>query len=70
MHLRSYTWRHNKVLEIVTEAAMICCETANKAQNNITNRAINFVKKGNISKLSRTGHHCSMDARTGTSQLI
>ena len=42
--LRSYTWRHNEVLEIFAEAAKICCETANKALNKIPNRAIPFVK--------------------------
>ena len=28
--LRSYTWRHNEVLEIFAEAAKICCETVHK----------------------------------------
>ena len=51
--LRSYTWRHNEVLEIFAEASKICCETANKALNIINNRAIQFVKEGNISKLAR-----------------
>ena len=50
--LRSYTWRHNEVLEIFAEASKICCETANKALNIINNRAIQFVKEGNISKLA------------------
>ena len=50
---RSYTWRHNEVLEIFAEASKICRETANKALNNITNREIHFIKEGNISKLSR-----------------
>ena len=40
-----YTYRHNEVLEIVAEAAKICCETANKTLNNITNRANHFVKE-------------------------
>ena len=40
------------MLEIFAEAAKIYCETANKALNYITNRAINFIKGGNISKLS------------------
>ena len=48
--LRSYTWRYN---EIFAEVSKICCETANKAQNIINNRAIQFVKEGNISKLAR-----------------
>ena len=56
--LRSYTWRYNEVLEIFAEAEKICCESANKALNNITNRAIHFVK-GNISKLSRRNKHRS-----------
>ena len=30
-----------------------CCETANKALNIINNRAIQFVKEGNISKIAR-----------------
>ena len=47
--LRSYTWRHNKVLEIFTEASKIFCETANKALNNINNRPIHFFKEGNSS---------------------
>ena len=36
--LRSYMRRHNKVLEIFVKAEKICCETANKALNNITNK--------------------------------
>ena len=51
--LRSYTWRHNEVLEIVSETSKTCCETANKALNIINNRAIQFVKEGNISKIAR-----------------
>ena len=35
----------------------MCCETAYKALNNITHRAIHFVKEGNISKLSRKNKH-------------
>ena len=50
--LRSYTWRHNEVLEIFAEVSKTCCETANKALN-IHNRAIQFVKEGNISKIAR-----------------
>ena len=57
--LRSYTWRHDKVLEIFAEAAKICCETDNKALSNITNRVIHFVKEGKISKLSRKNIHRS-----------
>ena len=38
--LRSYTWRHNEVLEIFSEVSKTCCETANKALNIINNRAI------------------------------
>ena len=53
----SYIWRHNEVLEIFAEATKICCETANKALNNITNRAIHFVKVGNISKLPHKNKH-------------
>ena len=49
---KSYTWKHNEVLEIFAETAKICCETVNKALNDITNRAIHFVKEGNILKLS------------------
>ena len=48
-----YTWRHNEVLEIFAEVSKICYETANKALNIINNRAIQFVKEGNISKLAR-----------------
>ena len=51
--LRSYIWRHNEVLEVFAEVSKICCETANKALNIINNRAIQFVKEGNISKLAR-----------------
>ena len=47
------TRRDKEVLEIFAEAKKICCETANKTLNNITNRVIHFVKEGNISKLSR-----------------
>ena len=55
--LRSYTWRHNEVLEILAEASKICCETANKSLNIINNRAIQFVKEGNILKLARKNIH-------------
>ena len=50
--LRSYTWRHNEVLEIFSEVSKTCCETANKALNIINKRAIQFVKEGNISKIA------------------
>ena len=43
-------WRHNEVLEIFAEAVKMCCETANKALNNITNGVNHLVKEGNISK--------------------
>ena len=49
---RSYTWRHNEVLEIFSEVSKTCCETANKALNIINNRAIQFVKEGNILKIA------------------
>ena len=55
--LRSYTWRHNQVLEISSEVSKTCCETANKALNIINNRAIQFVKEGNISKIARENIH-------------
>ena len=45
-------WIYNEVLEIFAEASKICCVTANKALNNITNWAIHVVKEGNILKLS------------------
>ena len=51
--LRSYTWRHNEVSEIFSEVSKTCCETANKALIIINNRAIQFVKEGNISKIAR-----------------
>ena len=51
--LRSYTLKHNKVLEIFPEVLKTCCEIANKALNIINNRAIQFVKEGNISKTAR-----------------
>ena len=51
--LRSYTWRHNKVLEIFPEVSKTCFETANKALNIINNGAIQFVIEGNISKIAR-----------------
>ena len=50
-------WGH--VLEIFAEAVKICCETANKALNNITNSAIHFIKEGNILKLSCKNKHIS-----------
>ena len=50
--LRSYTWKHNEVLEIFAEASKIYCESALKARNIINNRAIQFVKGGNISKIA------------------
>ena len=51
--LRSYTCRHNEVLGIFSEVSKTCCETANKALSIINNRAIQFVKEGNISKTAR-----------------
>ena len=51
--LRSYTWRHNEVLEIFSEVSKTCCETAYKALNIINNSAIQFFKEGNISKIGR-----------------
>ena len=42
-----------EVLEIFSEVSKTCCETANKALNVINNRAIQFVKEGNISKIAR-----------------
>ena len=51
--LRSYTWRHNEILESFSEVSKTCCETAKKALNIISNRAIKFVKEGNISKTAR-----------------
>ena len=38
--LRSYTCRHNEVLEIFSEVSKTSCETANKALDIINNRAI------------------------------
>ena len=49
----------NEVLEIFAEALKICCETANKGLNNITNRVNHFIKEGNISKLSSKNMHGS-----------
>ena len=54
-----YTWRYNEVLKIFAEAAKICWEIASKALNNITYKAIHFVKEGNILKLSRKNKHNS-----------
>ena len=54
--LRSYTWRNNEVLEIFAEA-LKCCEAANKALDIINNRAIQFVKEGNISKIAHKNMH-------------
>ena len=51
--LRSYTWRQNEVREIFSEVLKICCEATNKALNIISNRAIQFVKEENISKIAR-----------------
>ena len=48
-----------KSFKYFAKAAKICCETANKALNNITNRAIHFVKEGNISKLIHKNKHRS-----------
>ena len=55
--LRNYTWRHNQVLEIFSEVSKTCCEIANKALNIINNRAIQFVKEGNISKTACKNMH-------------
>ena len=46
--LRSYTWKHNEILEIFAEVSKISCEAANKALIIINNWAIQFVKEGNI----------------------
>ena len=51
--LRSYTWRHNEILENFSEVSKTCCESANKALSIINNRAIQFVEEGNISKITR-----------------
>ena len=51
--VRSYTWRPNEVLEIFAEVSKISCETEIKALDFINNRAIQFVKEINISKLAR-----------------
>ena len=58
--LKCYTWRYNEDLVIFAEGAKICCETTNKALNNITNRAIHFVKEVIISKLSYKNKHRSL----------
>ena len=50
--LRIYTWRHNEVLKIFSEVSKTCCGTANKPLNIINNRAIQFVKERNISKIA------------------
>ena len=55
---RSFMLRHNDVLEILSEVANICCETANKSLNNITKRTIHFVKERNI--LSRKNRDRSL----------
>ena len=55
--LRSYTWRHNEVLENFAEVSKTCYETINKSLNIINNRAIQFVKEGNISKIGRENMH-------------
>ena len=57
--LRSYIWKHNKVLEVFAKAAKTCRDTANKALNNITNRVIHFIKGGNSLKLSSKNKHRS-----------
>ena len=59
--LRSYIWRH--ILKIFAEPAIICCETANKALNNNTNRGIHFVKEKtfrNFHVKISADHHWSM----------
>ena len=54
--LRSYTWRHNEILGIITEIAKMCCETANETSCIKIN--IQFVKEGNVSKtLHRNNRH-------------
>ena len=46
--LRSYTWRHNKILGIIAEIAQMCCETTNKSL--CVKTSIQFIKEGNVSK--------------------
>ena len=54
--LRSYTWRHNEILEIIAEIAEMCREPANKISCIKTN--IQFDKEGNVSKNShRNNRH-------------
>ena len=48
-----------KSLRFFAQAAKVCCEIANKALNNITNRVIHFIKEGNISKLLHKNKHRS-----------
>ena len=40
-------------MEIFSEVSKTCCGTAYKALNIINNRAIQFVKEENISKIAR-----------------
>ena len=69
--LRSYTRKNYEFLEIFAEASKIICEIVNKALDNITNRAIHFVKEGNILNFLRKNRYsCLMAERTGTLQPI
>ena len=58
--LRSYTLRHDEVLQIFAETAKVCCEPTNKVLKNITNRAIHFVKESSLLD-SCTNWHVATD---------
>ena len=45
--LRKYTWIHNEVFKMFAVSAKICCETTNKALNDITNRVISKLFRKN-----------------------
>ena len=72
--LRSYTWRHNEVLEIFfLRFQKHVVRLPIKLLNINNNTAIQFVKKEIFRKLHVkicVSHYCLRDARTGTSQPI
>ena len=53
--LRSYTWRHNEILEIIAEIVKTCCETVNKIS--CIKTSIQFIKKGNVLKTPHRNRH-------------
>ena len=71
--LQMYTWRHNKVLEVVIELLRAQCETANQQPVTAKESIIQFLKEGEcpvrkqknpIMKLLNRAKEVSVDLKT------